>query len=170
MGIKEEIRMFFRDKKRGNNLIFKTPYEEDVDYGDMIVSDKDDHGLVGWRPLEVDSGIGKGKIQGILGVSIHKDIVEYLNAYWFIYLEGKYGDYEVSLDSVTPDYEGYLQYIKESIESSTEEQIKIPIGVELNRGLILVDNNTGGVVVSDFDEGTETEIAESIESFIGGIK
>lgn len=48
--------------------------------------------------------------------------------------------------------------------------VKIPIGIEENGLLVVIENNSGTLQLEDFERGTFEYIAENIQALIGNLR
>ncbi|RBP89904.1 Syd protein SUKH-2 [Cytobacillus firmus] len=105
-------------------------------------------------------------LEGEFDIKLHKTIVDYFNSYWFADLDGFYQEHYIRLEPVIPNNE--ISSFKESLKGYKENQgdslEKIPIGIEGNGLLLVIENNSGIVQLEDFERDTYENIEELIRN------
>ncbi|CAM4267688.1 hypothetical protein BALU111458_25910 [Bacillus luti] len=72
------------------------------------------------------------------------------------------------IPGIEPDY--FISLVKDYAESKEDIFKYIPIGFESNGMLILLDNNTGEILVEDFELNDYKQITNSLESLISQLR
>ncbi|MED3809006.1 SecY-interacting protein Syd [Priestia megaterium] len=105
-----------------------------------------------------------------LNVQLHPDIKAYFNSYWFLELAGTYNGYDLVLNSVVPGIE--LQDFKQETKlykAAHHQLVNIPIGIESNGLLLVVDNESGEVKLEDYERKSFERISENLSGLIRGL-
>jgi len=135
----------------------------------IYVGEENKDGWIQWKPLEKELQYDFAPIEEELKVNLHVSIKEYYNSYWFCTLGGAYREYSISLDPVIPgvafnDFNEKLRGYKREHNGKLE---KIPIGLEAGQDLlVVVDNETGQLLIEDHDRGIFEMLATSLEELI----
>ncbi len=171
MSIKEAMNQYFLLRKSlaegGLDFLFKTPFDEDVDsliyYGKV---DEDDY--ISWRPVEKKEIYEFSSLEEKLGIRMHVSVIEYFNSYWFADLDGFITDHYIKLESVqqTTDIESYFNLLVGYKHNHDNKLEHIPIGIEGNGLIVVVDNQNGLVKLEDFERKSFEVISEGIEQLI----
>ncbi|BCB38281.1 SecY-interacting protein Syd [Bacillus cereus] len=154
-----------------NNSLPQIAWNEDID--EFIYSgEEDEYGYISWKPIEKGVEFSFDEIESQYNVQLHDSVKQYFNSYWFLELTGWVSSYNINLHPVIPGIEPdyFISLVKDYAESK-EDIIKfIPIGFESNGMLIVLDNNTGEILVEDFELNEYKRITNSLESLISQLK
>ena len=175
MSIKEAMFLYFEMRKEvakgGLEFLFKTPIGS---HDNLIIYDGevDEDDYISWKPIEMNVSQDFASLEEELDVKFHKTIVEYFNSYWFADLDGFYKEYYISLEPVLPNYEitSFRETLKGYKNNHANRLKKIPIGIEGNGLLVVVDNDNGEIQLEDFERGTFEDIAGSIQELISNLR
>lgn len=106
-----------------------------------------------------------------LKVQLHPDIKAYFNSYWFLELAGIYNGYDLVLNSVVPRIK--LQDFKQETRlykaAHHHQFVNIPIGIESNGLLVVVDNKSGEVKLEDYERKSFERISGNLSGLIRGL-
>lgn len=171
MTMKSALRKYFELRReyfdKGLDFLFKAPYhpnhESMIDQGPK---DEDDEIL--WKPIEKNIDHDFSHIERNYDIKLHHSIVHYFNSFWFVDLDGFISDHYIKLASVLPHRElmSFAQNLKGYRENHTNEVKKVPIGIEGNGLLVVLDNISGVVELEDFEKGSFEKIADTLEELI----
>ncbi len=127
----------------------------------------DAYDSIAWRPMEKSARHDLAALAPDLG-PLHPSLDEYFNSYWFASLEGRIGRWAISLYPVLPDLEldKFLRMARGYAQAHGGRLEHVPIGVEVNGLQVVVDNRTGAVAIEDWERGTFTEIAPSLNELL----
>ncbi len=171
MSIKEAINQYFSLRKtvadEGLDFLFKTPFDEEVDPL-IYVGEVDEDEYISWRPVEKKVATDFSSLEEKLGINIHGSIVEYFNSYWFADLDGFIKDHYIKLESVLPEagIESYGNLLSGYKSNHNNKIENIPIGIEGNGLIVVVNNQDGSVKLEDYERNSFEVISESIEQLI----
>jgi hypothetical protein len=131
----------------------------------------DEFGYVQWRPTKKTIQTDLTPIEDAIEKPLHPSIKDYWNSYWFGELAGKYGKLGITLMPVLPGIElqSFLTQLVGYKEAHQDRLEHIPIGVEFNGDLVVVNNQTGEVQLEDYERGEFRTIAPSLEALIAGL-
>ncbi|PFD67357.1 SecY interacting protein Syd, partial [Bacillus cereus] len=95
-------------------------------------------------------------------------IKEYYNSYWFLDLGGNYLGYDFELNPVIPGIELHDFYVSlQGYRGAHDNQLNnIPIGMEFNGLLVVVDNENGQVKLEDYESRSFEVICDSLAELI----
>lgn len=174
LSIKEAMQIYFQMRKEiannGLDFLFKTPISSK---DNLIIYDgeADEEGYISWKPVEMTVSLDFTCLEDEFGIKLHRSVIEYFNSYWFADLDGFYQEYYIALEPVLPN--GSISLFRESLRKYKEDHgdslEKIPIGIEGNGLLVVIENNNGIIQLEDFERGTFKHIAESIQELIGNL-
>lgn len=155
----------------GMDFLFKTPVTEDVN--SIIyegVADEEDY--ITWKPVEKTTSHDLKQLEENLEVVFHKSIIEYFNSYWFADLDGFLNDYYIKFEAVLPNFEldSFRGTIKGYKTNHNNRLGNIPLGIEGNGLLVVIDNENGKVKLEDFERNSYEVISESIEALISKLR
>lgn len=150
-----------------NGTFPQIPFNAEIDQY-LYVGEKDEEGYIFWKPREKDEYDDFQKFEKKLNVTLHSDIKEYFNSYWFLEMIGWIGNCNISLFPVTPGIEPYLftERVQDYLSLKQREEIYIPIGFESSGMLILMNNRTGEIVVEDFETEECRYLSTSLKELI----
>ncbi|MFS0889871.1 SecY-interacting protein Syd [Peribacillus frigoritolerans] len=157
--------------EEGMNFLFKTSVIEELN-SIIYESEVDEEDYITWKPVEKTTSHDLKELEENLGVGFHKSIIEYFNSYWFANLDGFLNDFYIKLDGVLPNFEfdsfrGTLEGYKSNHNNRLEN---IPLGIEGNGLLVVIDNENGKVKLEDFERNSFEVISESIEALISKLR
>lgn len=174
LSTKEAMKTYFKMRKeaadKGLDFLWKTP----VTNNDLIIyeGEIDDEGYISWLPVEMTVIQDFKKLEDELNIKFHPSLVEYFNSYWFADLDGFFKDYYICLESVLPDAE--MVSFRESVKGYKKNHEgcleKVPIGIEGNGLIIVIENSSGIVQLEDYERGTFSNIASNIEELIRNLR
>ncbi len=171
--VKNPMSTYFKLRKeyfdRGLNFLFKTPYNEKVNF--VIYHGEIEEEEISWEPVEKYIKTDLTIIEERFGIKFHDSVYHYFNSYWFADLDGFIGDHYISLEAVLPNielenFEGKL----EGYEKDHRKLDKIPIGVEGNGLLVVLNNVSGKVELEDFERGLFIEVSNSLNELISSLR
>ncbi|MGE7184023.1 SecY-interacting protein Syd [Peribacillus sp. NPDC006672] len=155
----------------GMDFLFKTSVTEELN-SIMYEGEVDEDDYITWKPVEKTTLHDFKQLEEILEVVFHKSIVEYFNSYWFADLDGYTNDSYIKLEAVLPNikcdsFRGALEGYKTNHNKRLDN---IPLGIEGNGLLVVVDNENGRVKLEDFERNSFEVISESIEALISKLR
>ncbi|PGZ95418.1 SecY interacting protein Syd [Bacillus pseudomycoides] len=174
MSIKNAMQQYFRLRIKlaheGLDFLLKTPVLEEVNLI-LYEGEIDDEGYILWKPIEkniIDDFI---HLEQEMGVQFHQTVIEYFNSYWFAELNGFYKKYFIELEAVLPNIEfgSFKERLKGYKDNHQDRLNHIPIGIEGNGMLVVIDNEDGKVKLEDFEFGSFETISESIQELISNL-
>ncbi|OMF02906.1 SecY interacting protein Syd [Paenibacillus sp. FSL H7-0331] len=169
--MKEAMNQYFSLRKatadEGLDFLFKIPFDEDVD-SFIYVGEVDEDEYISWRPVEKKDFNDFKSLEENQGIRIHPSVIEYYNSYWFADLDGFIKDHYIKLESVLPkaDIESYSNILTGYKNNHNNKLEHIPIGIEGNGLMVVVDNQDGYVKLEDYERNSFEVIAEGIEQLI----
>lgn len=169
--MKEAMNQYFSLRKsiadEGLDFLFKTPFNEEVD-SLIYVGEVDEDEYISWRPVEKKEIYDFNSLEVKLGIKIHRSVIEYFNSYWFADLDGFIKDHYIKLESVLPkaDIESYSNLLLGYKNNHNNKLEHIPIGIEGNGLIVVVDNQDGSVKLEDYERNSFEVISEGIEQLI----
>lgn len=157
--------------EEGMNFLFKTSVIEELN-SIIYEGEVDEEDYITWKPVEKTTSYDLKELEENLGVGFDKSIIEYFNSYWFANLDGFLNDFYIKLDAVFPNFEfdsfrGTLEGYKSNHNNRLEN---IPLGIEGNGLLVVIDNENGKVKLEDFERNSFEVISESIEALISKLR
>ncbi len=174
MAIKDAMNKYFNLRKeyfdKGLDLLFKTPYNEEVD-SFIYQGEMDDEEEILWKPIVKNNKNNLKAVEEKFEIKLHTSIEDYFNSYWFADLDGFIGNHYIRLEPVLPNIE--LDSFESNLEGYNNNHNKIdktPIGVEGNGLIVVIDNISGKVELEDFERGSFEEITESLDELISSLK
>lgn len=175
MSIKKAMQGYFSLRKEladeGLDFLFMTPFLEDVDPL-IYAGEVDEEGYVTWNPVEKREFHDLKTLEEALDTRIHPSIIEYFNAYWFVDLEGFIQDHNVNLESVQPGK--FVQSFRDLLigykNNHDSKLAHIPIGIEGDGLIVVVDNEDGSVKFEDFERNSYEVLSESLEQLISTLR
>ncbi|CAI8760470.1 MULTISPECIES: SecY-interacting protein Syd [Bacillus] len=169
--MKEEMKQYFhillKEWKDFNDSLPKSPWIEEAD-SFIYEGEPDAEEYVFWKPIEKDVLHDFSVIEKKLAIQLHHSIKEYYNSYCFFDLAGSYLEYNLELNPVIPGIELRDFYITlQGYKKSHHNELKnIPIGMECNGLLVVVDNENGQVKIEDYEKGSLEVISNSLAELI----
>ncbi|MDO7487582.1 SecY-interacting protein Syd [Peribacillus frigoritolerans] len=156
---------------QGMEFLFKTPVTEDVN-SIIYEGEVDEEDYITWKPVENTTSHDLNQLEENLEVVFHKTIIEYFNSYWFAELDGFLNDIYIKFEAVLPNFE--LNSFRRTIEgyktNHNNRLENIPLGIEGNGLLVVIDNENGKVKLEDFERNSFEIISESIEALISKLR
>ncbi|WP_245831723.1 SecY-interacting protein Syd [Oceanobacillus senegalensis] len=106
------------------------------------------------------------------GIKFHNSIVEYFNSYWFAELDGFIKNYYVKLEPVLPDYElNSFSDLLNGYRNNHQNKLNyIPLGMEGNGLLVVIDNSSGKVYLEDFERKNFEYMIDDIAALINNLR
>ncbi|MFY2251140.1 SecY-interacting protein Syd [Priestia megaterium] len=140
--------------------------EEAEDF--IFEGEKDEEDYISWKPLKKDVKSNVEDIQKELKVHLHLSIKAYYNCYWFLEVAGNYNGYDLVLNPVIPgialkDFKHETGLYK---EAHNDQLFNIPIGIEANGLLLVVDNKSGEVKLEDYERNLFEIISKNLSKLI----
>ncbi|PEY43927.1 SecY interacting protein Syd [Bacillus cereus] len=169
--MKEEMKQYFhtllKEWKDYNHSLPKSVWREEAEPF-IYEGEPDTEGYIFWKPTEKDVFHDFSDIERELVIELHHSIKEYYNSYWFLDLAGNYLEYNLELNSVIPGIELRDFYISlQGYKKAHHNELKnIPIGIECNGLLVVVDNENGQVKIEDYERGSIEVISNSLAELI----
>ncbi|MDR4156665.1 SecY interacting protein Syd [Bacillus cereus] len=150
-----------------NNSLPKSLWIEEAETF-IYEGEPDTEGYVFWKPLEKNIIHDFSDIEKDLGIELHNSIKEYYNSYWFLDLGGNYLGYDFELNPVIPGIELHDFYVSlQGYRGAHDNQLNnIPIGMEFNGLLVVVDNENGQVKLEDYESRSFEVICDSLAELI----
>ncbi|MRX72851.1 SecY-interacting protein Syd [Bacillus lacus] len=149
------------------DTLFKTPISNE---DNLIIYDGevDEEEYISWEPVEKTLSQDFTSLENEFDIKLHKSIVEYFNSYWFADLDGFYKEHYIALKPVLPKSEisSFRESLKGYKENHGNSLKKIPIGIEGNGLLVVIENKSGIIQLEDFERGTYEHIAENMQELI----
>lgn len=157
--------------KEFNETLPQTSWIEEAG-NKLYVGEKDEEGYVSWLPVDKEEIYDFKVIEQKLNFSLNESVKAYFNSYYFFQLSGWIKEYNVNLNPVIPNIEP-TRFIKKIIDYRQEhggELRYIPIGIESNGLLLVIDNSNGKVYLEDYERATYEEIHSSLEELIDELR
>jgi len=131
-------------------------------------SKPDENGMVLWKPKRKTTHTDFKPVEDAIEKPLPSSIKDYFNSYWFASLDGKYQGLGISLMPVLPGIElrSFLTKLVGYKEAHGDRLDHIPLGVEFNGDLVVVDSKTEEVQLEDSERGAFRTIAPSLEKLI----
>lgn len=173
MSIKLAMKQYFSLRKEiakeGQDFLFRTPYDENVG-SHIYVGEVDENEYIPWKPIEKEEFYDFASLEEDLGIKIHPSVLEYFNSYWFVDLDGFFKDHYIKLESVLPmiGIESYSNMLM-GYKNNHNNLENIPLGIEGNGLIVVVNNVTGSVKLEDFGNSFEV-ISGGIEQLIRDLR
>ncbi|MGW6299768.1 SecY-interacting protein Syd [Peribacillus butanolivorans] len=155
----------------GMDFLFKTSVTEELN-SIIYEGEVDEEDYITWKPVEKTTSHDLKQLEENLEVVFHKSIIEYFNSYWFADLDGFLNDFYIKLEAVLPNFEfDSFQRTLEGYKSNHNNRLEnIPLGIEGNGLLVVIDNENGKVKLEDFERNSFDIISESIEELISKLR
>ncbi len=174
MDIKKAMKKYFQMRKetadQGLDFLFKTPETEK----DLLIYKgmADEEGYRSWKPVEMTVSPQMREVEDEFSLHLHQSIIAYFSSYWFADLDGFFKDYYIALQPVLPNAEvnSFRELLKGYKKAHGDSLENIPIGIEGNGLLVVVDNSTGKIRLEDYEWGTFEDLAESLEDVIENMR
>ncbi|WP_172299655.1 SecY-interacting protein Syd [Bacillus sp. WMMC1349] len=162
------LRRAYFDK--GLDFLFKTSYNEEVD-SFIYQGEVDEEEEVLWKVVEKNNYKDLTPIEEKFSIKLHTSISYYFNSYWFADLDGFIGHHYIALESVLPNIEliSFEKNLEGYKNNHHNKMDKIPIGIEGNGLIVVLDNINGKVELEDFERGSFNEIATTLDELISSL-
>ena len=175
MSIKGAMKKYFQMRIKvaaeGLDFLFKTPVNNN---DDLIIYEGgvDEEEYISWKPIEMTVSQDFKKLENEFGIKLHNSVVDYFNSYWFADLDGFFKDHYIKLEPVLPNAEvsSFRESLKGYKKNHGDRLDNIPIGIEGNGLLVVIENKSGIVQLEDFERGSFDYIAENIQGLIGNLR
>ncbi|WP_410983405.1 SecY-interacting protein Syd [Bacillus cereus] len=155
----------------GLDFLLKTPVLEEVN-PIFYDGETDEEGYILWKPVEKNIVHDFIHLEQEMDVQFHQTVIMYFNSYWFAELNGFYRNYYIELEVVLPNIElnSFTERLKGYKANHQERLNHIPIGIEGNGMLVVIDNENGKVKLEDFERGSFETISENIQELISNLR
>lgn len=176
MGVKIALSKYFEQMiKEYNKTKQKLPMapKKKLKYSEIYIGESDEEGWCKWKPVEKNKINNFDQIEDILGININKDVKDYFNSYWFLRLDGEFKKKSINLEAVIPgeELDKFFKKLVGYKKAHNNEMKYIPIGMEEERGyLLVVENSTGKIKLENHDKGTFRTICANLEELITNLK
>ncbi|TJZ41150.1 SecY-interacting protein Syd [Priestia megaterium] len=172
--MKDAMSNYFKVRReyfeKGLDFLFKTTYNENVQ--SMIYQgevDEDEEIL--WNPVQKNNHSDIKPLEERFHITFHSSIDCYFNSYWFAELDGFLDSHYITLEAVLPNVE--LDTFERNLKGykiNHNKLDKVPIGIEGNGLVVVIDNLSGKIELEDFERGCLKEIAKSLEDLISSLR
>lgn len=171
MALKEAMHRYFQAYLDAHEREGREPRVEWLEEVDprLYSGPADSEGYVSWRPEEKTERTPLESLEDSSGVKLHSSIGEYFNSFWFLGMGGAVKDHFVELFPVVPgkELDEISQYARRYVEAHDGETRFVPIGFDANQSLLVViDNETGAVMLEDDERGSLELLATSLDELI----
>lgn len=169
------MQLYFQNRKEianeGLDFLFKTQISGEYN---LIIYDGgfDEEEYISQKPVEKTVSHILTSLEDEFDIKLHKSIVEYFNSYCFADLDGFYHEHYIALEHVLPKSEiiSFRESLKGYKENHGDSLKRVPIGIEGNGLLVVIENNSRIVQLEDFESGTVEYIAENIQELIRNMR
>ncbi len=130
---------------------------------------RENDGWIRWRPREKSEYFDLSEFEKNAKIEIHDSIKYLINSWWFGYLNIQLNDYCFTIDPVIPgNYEiAFLSRLLGYKKAHNGKLDYIPIGIDVEKDLLLVvDNNSGIVCIENYEKNEYMPIAKSLLDFL----
>jgi hypothetical protein len=119
-----------------------------------------------WRPIEKTAKDNFAELLPDLG-PLHPSLDAFFNSYWFGVVDGSIGSWSLTLDAHLPGLwpRSFASEARNYAAAHGGKLEQVPIGVEADGLLLVVNNRTGEVGLEDFERGTVEPIAANLTEF-----
>ncbi|WP_309232135.1 MULTISPECIES: SecY-interacting protein Syd [unclassified Bacillus (in: firmicutes)] len=175
MSIKNAMQQYFKLRIKlaheGLDFLLKTPVLEEVN-PILYDGETDEEGYILWKPVEKNIVHDFIHLEQEMDVQFHQTVIMYINSYWFAELNGFYRNYYIELEVVLPNIElnSFTERLKGYKANHQDRLNHIPIGIEGNGMLVVIDNENGKVKLEDFERGSFETISENIQELISNLR
>jgi hypothetical protein len=152
---------------RQHGTLPHTAWNEDADPA-IYVGEPDAEEWIAWRPVEKTVRHDLRELEVIRGHPVHPSLEAYFNSYWFAAIGGRIGPYRLTLEPVLPgiEIESFLAETADYAQAHDGRLDSIPLGIDASGLLLVVDADSGRVLVEDVERQEFEEIAESLPQLI----
>ncbi|MED3899039.1 SecY-interacting protein Syd [Priestia megaterium] len=149
-----------------NGTLPLVPWNEEVD-PHIYVGSQDEEGYIAWKPLEKDKNTNFQQFEQEMNIILHADLKAYFNSFWFLEMIGWVSEYNVNLYPVTPgvEPEAFFQRVKDYILEK-EKSVYIPVGFESNGMLIVMNNQSGGIFIENYEDESYEYLSSNLKELI----
>src|SRR5690349_10537633 len=136
----------------GLDFLFKTPVINETDNSVIFEGEVDEDEYISWKPVEKSVSHDLKNLEEEFGIELHNSIIDYFNSYWFADLDGFFKEHYIKLETVLPNAElSSFQETMKGYKNNHDDRLEnIPIGVEGNGLLVVIENDSGRVRLEDF--------------------
>jgi|GEM_PF-763231 len=175
MEIQVSMRNYFELRlqryNEGVNFLFTTEYNQKV-ASIIYQGEINDDGEIGWKPVVKNETHSLDALEEKFNCKFYTSIYDYFNSYWFADLDGFIDGRYINLEPVLPgmelnSFEKKLQGYKNNHKNKLEY---VPIGIEGNGLVVVVNNHNGKVELEDFERGEFTVLSNNLVEFISSLK
>jgi len=175
LSINEAMQKYFQMREKAANegldFLFKTPVSHD-EYLVIYEGSVDEDECISWKPVKMTAQQDFTSLENEFNITFHQTIVDYFNAYWFAELDGFYKEYYITLEPVLSNIQ--MNLFGESLrgyKNNHEGLLKnIPIGMEGNGLVVVIENMSGIISLEDFERGTFEYLAQNIQELIENLR
>jgi hypothetical protein len=176
LSTKEAMERYFQMRKdvadEGLDFLFKTPVTNEDDNSIIYEGEVDEDEYISWKPVKMTVSIDFKSLEEEFETIFHSSIIDYFNSYWFADLDGFFKKHYIKLEPVLPNTE--INSFRESMEgyklNHGDRLENIPIGIEGNGLLVVIENNSGRVQLEDFERGSFEVIADNIQELMVNLR
>lgn len=149
----------------------KVPYNPRV-ASEMFIGSEDDEGYITWSLTERQEPVDSKVLSDNIGIQVHSSLIEFIDSYFFMEMEGVYNEYDIEFDCITPNtvLSSFLSRRHITLVINEEQLDLIQIGIINSDGndnlLMCLVNSTGQIVSYDYDKKTIQVISESLVELI----
>ncbi|MEN1988856.1 SecY-interacting protein Syd [Paenibacillus hubeiensis] len=117
----------------------------------LYVGEKDNEGYIEWLPTMKNDITNFDAVEELFTMKLHEDIKQYYNAYYFFQIAGWVEGYNINLNPVLPkvEPETFVQRFSNYITAHDGRTTYVPIGMESNGLIVVLDNMSGEVYLED---------------------
>lgn len=175
MNIKEAMKKYFERRNavydQGAEILFKTPRIEEVSPF-IYEGEEDEEGYTLWKPVEKNKTHNFTELENQLGIVFHPSIKQYFNGYWFADLDGFIGNHYIKLEPVLPNIEldSFVYMVKDYKENHHHPLEHIPLGMEGNGLIVVVDNQHGTIQLEDVERKSFEFLADDLAAVISRLR
>lgn len=133
--------------------------------------EKDSAGYISWNPISQSTKYDFTTIENELNIKLHQDVKDYLNAYYFIELNGEYNNSFLYLFPITPITKIDLFIKNHILKTNNSSYLEIGYLQDLGNDEIgiLINNDSGVVYSYDIDNGRIVMLGNCLENIISNL-
>ncbi|KOY15746.1 SecY-interacting protein Syd [Paenibacillus xylanivorans] len=134
----------------------------------LYVGEKDKEGYISWLPTKKDDITSFHSIEQKFNIRFNESVEQYYNSYYFFQIAGWIKEYNINLNPVIPESEPetFLQRLSNYIEEHNGENNYIPMGIESNGLVVVLNNISGEVCLEDFEAGRFESLGLRLDELI----
>jgi hypothetical protein len=123
-----------------------------------------------WKPLEKTEYQDVRRMAPELAQA-HASVDEYYNSWWFSLIEGAHRGHSITLDAVLPGLHpiGFVKRAQGFRRARAGREGRVPVGIEANGLIVVVDNGSGAVGLEDHETGVVHPLAPSLGDLLVGM-